>query len=104
MDIVTLSWLKSLDIFKNVPDDQLQWFIDNSENHQLNDGDYLAEPGDPIQGPHILLEGKMSLHMFQNGSKREFVMFTKGDISGYLPYSRGKVSGGYHRQLVRCVY
>jgi signal transduction histidine kinase len=99
MHIVTLSWLKSLDVFNNVPDDQLQWFIDNSENQQLNDGDYLTQPGDPIEGPHILVEGKLSLHMFQNGSKREFVIFTKGDISGYLPYSRGKTSGGYAQAI-----
>ena len=59
----------------------------------------MAEPGDLIQGPHILIEGKMSLHMFQNGSKREFVMFTKGEISGYLPYSRGKISGGYAQAI-----
>ncbi|PIH03990.1 hypothetical protein CS542_01645 [Pedobacter sp. IW39] len=57
---------------------------DNSENQLLNDSDYLTQPGDPIQGPHVLVAGKLSLHMFQNGSKREFVMFTK-DISGYLP-------------------
>lgn len=99
MHMVTLSWLKSLDVFNNVPDDQLQWFIDNSEIHQLKDGDYLTEPGDPIQGPHILIEGKLSLYMFQNGSKREFVMFSKGDISGYLPYSRGKISGGYAQAI-----
>ncbi|KIO77291.1 cyclic nucleotide-binding protein [Pedobacter lusitanus] len=99
MQIVTLLWLKSLDVFNNVPDDQLQWFLDNSENQLLQDGDYLTEPGDPIAGPHILIAGKMSLHLFQNGSKREFVMFTKGDISGYLPYSRGKISGGYAQAI-----
>lgn len=99
MHIVTVLWLKSLDFFSNVPDDQLQWFIDNSENQLLNDGDYLTRPGDPIQGPHVLVAGKLSLHMFQNGSKREFVMFTKGDISGYLPYSRGKISGGYAQAI-----
>ncbi|AMQ01569.1 cyclic nucleotide-binding protein [Pedobacter cryoconitis] len=99
MHIVTVLWLKSLDFFSNVPDDQLQWFIANSENQLLSDGDYLTQPGDPIQGPHVLVAGKLSLHMFQNGSKREFVMFTKGDISGYLPYSRGKISGGYAQAI-----
>ncbi|MBB5636376.1 signal transduction histidine kinase [Pedobacter cryoconitis] len=99
MHIVTVLWLKSLEVFSNVPDGQLQWFIDHSDDQRLGDGEYLTEPGDPIKGPHVLVEGKLSLHMFQNGSKREFVMFTKGDISGYLPYSRGKISGGYAQAI-----
>ncbi|MBB6501326.1 ATP-binding protein [Pedobacter cryoconitis] len=95
MDIVTLSWLKSLEIFINVPDDQLQWFLDNSKNHLLEDGSFLTSPGDAITGPHLVISGKLDLYLMQNGSKREFGAFTSGDIMGYLPYSRGKVASGY---------
>lgn len=95
MQTVTISWLKSLEVFNNVPDEQLQWLMDHSEHHQLNDGEYLFEPGHPITGPHIIVSGKMHLYMMQNGARREVTTFEQGDITGYLPYSRGKVAGGY---------
>jgi hypothetical protein len=45
MQTVNLSWLKSLEVFINVPDDQLQWFIDNSESQVFGDGEILFKPG-----------------------------------------------------------
>lgn len=95
MQTVTVTWLKSLEVFHNVPDDQLRWLMDNSEHRQLNDGDYLFEPGHPITGPHIIITGRLHLYMIQNGTRREVTTFEHGDITGYLPYSRGKVAGGY---------
>ena len=95
MQIVTVTSLKSFDVFNNVPDDQLQWLMDNSEHHQLNDGEYLFEPGRPITGPHVIIAGKLHLYMVQNGTRREVTAFETGDITGYLPYSRGKMSSGY---------
>jgi len=95
MQTVNLSWLKSLEIFINVPDDQLQWFIDNSENRLISDGEILFKPGEPLTGPHIIVDGAIQLYMIQNGSRREIITFNKGDITGYLPYSRGKIAVGY---------
>jgi signal transduction histidine kinase len=95
MQTVPLSWLKSLEVFVNVPDQQLQWFIDNSENRVIDDGEVLFKPGDQLTGPHIIVDGGIQLYMIQNGSRRDYVTFTRGDITGYLPYSRGKVAGGY---------
>jgi signal transduction histidine kinase len=95
MQTVNLSWLKSLEVFVNVPDDQLQWFIDNSENRMVSDGEILFKPGEPLTGPHIIIEGRLQFYMIQNGSRRELTTFTRGDITGYLPYSRGKVAAGY---------
>jgi CRP-like cAMP-binding protein len=95
MQTVNLSWLKSLEVFINVPDDQLQWFIDNSDNQVVSDGEILFKPGESLTGPHIIVEGAIQLYMIQNGSRREYITFNKGDITGYLPYSRGKVAAGY---------
>ncbi|MET1055256.1 MAG: ATP-binding protein [Pedobacter sp.] len=95
MQTVNLSWLKSLEVFVNVPDEQLQWFIDQSENRLIDDGEVLFKPGDQLTGPHIVIEGGIQFYMIQNGSRREIVTFGPGDITGYLPYSRGKVAGGY---------
>lgn len=99
MEVVTLSWLKSLDVFTDVPDEQLQWFIDNSENQLLSDGEFILEPGNPITGPHLIVTGGMNFYMMQNGTRREFTTFHRGEITGYLPYSRGKLAGGYARAV-----
>lgn len=90
-----LSWLKSLEVFNHVPEEQLQWLLDNSEEQLLRDGDFLIEPGQPISGPHLIFSGKVQLYILQNGGRREYTDFVAGDIVGYLPYSRGKIGVGY---------
>jgi signal transduction histidine kinase len=95
MQTVDVSWLKTLEVFINVPDNQLQWFIDISENRLIDDGEILFQPGDPLTGPHIVVNGALQVYMIQNGSRRDYLTFSRGDITGYLPYSRGKIAGGY---------
>lgn len=95
MQTVTLSWLKSLEVFDNVPDEQLQWFIDNSDHEWFNADDFLLEPGKPLTGPHLIVSGAMHFYIVRDGGRNEYADFVKGDVTGYLPYSRGKVSIGY---------
>lgn len=95
MQKVELSWLKSLDVFQNVPDHQLQWFINNSKDHMIDDGEFLVRPGEPLTGPHLIVEGSLLFYTIQNGSRREYITMHKGDITGLLPYSRAKLAAGY---------
>ncbi|MBB6109873.1 Histidine kinase-, DNA gyrase B-, and HSP90-like ATPase [Mucilaginibacter lappiensis] len=95
MQTVTVSWLKSLEAFNNVPEDQLQWLLDNSIDNFFEDGEFLMQPGEPMSGPHIMVEGGMRFFMMQGGSRREFTVVDSGNITGYLPFSRGKISKGY---------
>jgi signal transduction histidine kinase len=88
MEPVTVSTLKTFEALKNVPDNELQWLIDNCKASQFQDGDFFTKPGDPLSGPHFIIKGELSLFIIQNGSKREFTTFHTGDITGYLPYSR----------------
>jgi signal transduction histidine kinase len=92
MQAVTVSTLKSFEALKNVPDDQLQWLIDNSNCRLLNDGEQLTVQGQPIAGPHFIISGKLAIYIVQNGSNRELTSASAGDITGYLPYSRGVVA------------
>lgn len=94
MQTVTLSWLKSLEVLDNVPDEQLQWFMDNSIDRLIPDGEHLFAAGDQITGPHVVVAGGIQFYMMQNGVRREFAIFHAGEITGYLPYSRGKVAIG----------
>ncbi|TDO22474.1 sensor histidine kinase [Pedobacter duraquae] len=95
MQTVTIDWLKKIEVLQDIPDAQLQWFIDMSEDRSFADGDYVLEPGQALTGPHILLEGKMRFFVMQSGSMREYLIFEPGAITGYLPFSRAKISSSY---------
>jgi signal transduction histidine kinase len=95
MQKVTVSWLKSLEVLENVPEDQLQWLLDVSEDQFFQDGDMLNEPGWPMKGPHVIVEGNMRFYMLQGAGRRDFVDVGPGSITGYMPFSRGIVSKGY---------
>ncbi|MGZ3751282.1 MAG: ATP-binding protein [Mucilaginibacter sp.] len=91
----TPALLKTFDALKEVPDDQLQWLIDHSECRLVPDGEVLSQPGDPIAVTFFIISGKLRLFIPIGGVKREIGDFKAGDITGYLPYSRGKVTSGY---------
>jgi len=95
MNPVTVATLKTFEALQNVPDEQLQWLIDHSENRLIPDGELFTTPGIPMQGPHFVIDGQMRVFFTQNGSKREINTFGTGEITGYLPYSRGTVSKVY---------
>ena len=90
MQQVTVSILKTFEALKNIPDDELQWLIDNSKSYVVADGEHFLKIGEPLAGPHFMISGKVFLYIIQNGSKREVATIGAGDISGYLPYSRGE--------------
>ncbi|MGH7238229.1 MAG: cyclic nucleotide-binding domain-containing protein, partial [Candidatus Saccharimonadales bacterium] len=92
MQAVTVSTLKSFDALKIVPDEQLQWLIGISTVRLLNDGEHLTTQGQPLGGPHFIIEGKLTLYFVQNNVRREVAVITAGSITGYLPYSRGVVA------------
>src|ERR1700712_2590232 len=91
----TPALLKTFDPLKEVPEDQLQWLIDNSLCRMLPDGEVLSEPGKPLPGTHFIISGGLRLYFPLGGVKREIGTFKPGDITGYLPYSRGTISQGY---------
>ncbi len=87
--------LRTISEFSKVPDDQLQWLLENSEIKSLEVGDFLFEPNQPIEWIYIVLDGKLDLYYFQGGNKRSLVQYETGGILGYLPYSRAQNSIGY---------
>lgn len=99
MEQVTVSSLKAFEQLKNIPESELQWLIANSEAYELNDGDYLTEQGKPLAGPHFILSGKLELAFLQNGTRKEITVFKAGDITGYLPYSRGLIASASSRAI-----
>ena len=88
MEQVTVSSLKKFEALKSVPDDELQWLIDNCKTSQIPNGELLTVQGQVLAGPHFILKGRLALYIVQNGVKRELTVFNAGEVTGYLPYSR----------------
>jgi signal transduction histidine kinase len=92
MNILTA--LQSNPVFTNVPVEQLEWLIAEGEVVHMEEGDMLFQSGAPIQYFFVILEGRFQVYAMQAGQRRDAFVFEPGDITGALPYSRGKVSGG----------
>lgn len=87
--------LQENEVLKEVPEDDLQWLIDNSIIRQFDTGSFMFEKGDPVDEMLMFLEGKIDLTFVQNGKHRMVGNMTRGDITGLLPYSRMKEAAGY---------
>lgn len=92
---VTTAWLSSLEHLSEVPAEQLQWLIDNSEHHILNAGDFTVKPGDAITTTYVIVQGRLVLYAIQEGIRRDFSTMMPGDVTGYLPYSRAHIAKMY---------
>lgn len=92
MQTVTTDWLQSIETLKDVPGSQLQWWIDHSRHYELDEGEFLFKMGDPIMGTHVIVSGRIHAFLHQNKGIRNIGFFEKGEISGYLPFSRGTVA------------
>lgn len=75
--------------FAGLPDDQIAWFLGQSEEVQLKAGDVYAKQGDPPDAMFVLLEGDFEWRGEFHGET--IVMSLEvGDITGALPFSRMK--------------
>jgi signal transduction histidine kinase len=97
--ITVFDTLKTFELLKDVPDEQLRWLIANSDDRILSDGEVVGAQGEEMTGPHFVLSGKLHISGMQaNGQYREMI-FEQGAISGYLPYSRGKIMPGTSKAI-----
>jgi signal transduction histidine kinase len=58
----------------------------------LQDGDIVTVQGQPLGGPHFVINGHIRVYADQNGNRREVTTFNTGEIAGYLPYSRAVIA------------
>ncbi|RDC63602.1 cyclic nucleotide-binding domain-containing protein [Adhaeribacter pallidiroseus] len=92
MQTVTTEWLQSIDALKDVPADQLQWWLNNSVHQEFPEDSFLFKTGEPITGTHVVVKGRIRLFVQQKTNTRKIGYFEVKDILGYLPFSRGTVS------------
>ncbi len=85
----TSELLRRVPAFLDLPDDQMAWFLSQSQELQLNPGDTYARQGEPADAMFVLLEGEFQWRGELAG--QSFVLAIKaGEVTGTLPFSRMK--------------
>jgi len=87
--MVEKSDLLRIPIFADLPGDQLDWFLSQSQELHLKAGEGYARQGDPANAMFVLLEGQLQGRGEIGG---ETIIFTisQGNVTGVLPFSRMK--------------
>src|SRR5215813_3599111 len=75
--------------FADLPEDQVTWFLGQSQELKLKAGEIYAKQGDPPDAMFVLLEGEFEWRGDFNG---EVIVIPGkvGDVTGALPFSRMK--------------
>ena len=89
--MIEKSELRRIPAFEGLPDDQLDWFISQTEEIRLKPGDVYLQLGDLASSMVVILEGELQARGDINGET--FVIpFAAGAVTGVLPFSRMKKS------------
>ena len=87
--MIAKSELLRVPAFADLPDDQITWFLSQSQEMHLKAGDTYVRQGDPADAMFVILEGQFQWRGEFGG---ETVVFSgkPGDVTGVLPFSRMK--------------
>jgi len=88
----TISTLQKFETFKDLPTEQLEWFINESTIRSYDEGEYLFKPDEAMDYTHVILSGTVKVLFTQGKQQRELYKMETGDIGGTLPYSRATVA------------
>src|SRR5579862_3274812 len=87
--MVDNSELLRVPVFADLPDDQLAWFLSQSQEMNLKAGEIYSRQGDPADAMFIVLAGHLQGRGELNGETFVFDL-EPGDVTGLLPFSRMK--------------
>jgi signal transduction histidine kinase len=87
--MVENSELLRVPAFADLPDDQIAWFISQSEEMRLKTGDTYFRQGDPADAMFVILEGQLQARG-ELGGETVAIPMKAGDVTGVLPFSRMK--------------
>jgi CRP-like cAMP-binding protein len=85
----TLELLRRVPVFEGLPEDQITWFLSQSEELHLKAGEFYARQGDPADAMFVILEGHLEGRGEIGGETVTFDL-EPGDVTGVLPFSRMK--------------
>jgi signal transduction histidine kinase len=85
--MVEKSELLRVPAFADLPDDQIAWFVAQSQEMFVKAGDTYARQGDPADSMFVILEGQFQWRG-ELGGQTIVPSSTLGDVTGVLPFSR----------------
>jgi signal transduction histidine kinase len=83
--------LLQVPVFEGLSDDQIEWFISQTEDLRFQAGDPLITVGQPANAMFVLLEGQIQARG-EIGGETLIVTVNPGQVTGKLPFSRMKTS------------
>ncbi len=87
--MIEKSELLRVPAFADLPDDQIAWFLSQSQEMHLKAGETYIRAGDAAENMFVILEGEFQGRGEINGET--FVFPVKaGEVTGVLPFSRMK--------------
>src|SRR5437660_9309525 len=87
--MVDKSELLRVPAFADLPDDQIAWFLSQSQELHLKAGEVYSRQGDPADAMFVILEGQLQGRGELAGDTITFTL-NPGDVTGVLPFSRMK--------------
>jgi len=87
--MVEKSELLRIPAFADLPDDQIEWFLSQSQELNLKTGEMYTRQGDPADAMFVILEGEAQGRGEISGDTVTFTV-AAGSVNGVLPFSRMK--------------
>jgi signal transduction histidine kinase len=87
--MIDKSELLRVPAFADLPDDQIAWFLGQSQEMHLKAGDTYVRQGDPADSMFVILEGQFQWRG-EFGGETVVLPGKPGDVTGVLPFSRMK--------------
>jgi signal transduction histidine kinase len=94
--MIDKSELLRVSAFADLPDDQISWFLANSQEVHVAAGEVYVRQGDPADWMFVILDGQFQWRG-EFGGDTVVYSAKPGDVTGVLPFSRMKqftVTGG----------
>jgi len=83
--------LREIQVFSDLPQDDLLWFVSRCEEHRAAVGDVIMREGDHASWMMIVLEGEMRARSEHGSSDGPVFTVRSGEVTGLLPFSRLKI-------------
>lgn len=87
--MIAKSDLAHVPVFEDLPDDQIEWFLEQCSELILQPGDTYIRQGDPAESMFVVVEGEFQVRGELNGEQFAFPL-KAGEVTGVLPFSRMK--------------
>ncbi len=83
--------LGAIQVFADLPQDDLRWFVAQCNEHHAAVGDIIVREGTPADSMLVVLEGEMRARSEHGDPDGPVFTVRGGEVTGMLPFSRLKI-------------